>query len=133
MKEKIEEINNLREKMLISSYGEFISMILDSKIKASSQDNIIFVFDKLSESNYFNENLDKIEKMFSEELNKDYKPIAVDISEWEKIKTEFNNKMKKYEKKDDSTLFKEIFNGEKKELENLFSEVIEYNQKEGIL
>lgn len=127
MKEKIEEMNNLREKMLISSYGEFISMILDSKIKASSLDNIIFVFDKSSESNYFNENLDKIQKLFNEELNKNYKPIAVDITEWEKIKLEFNSKLKKYKKTDDEKLFNEIFKEEKKELENLFSEVIEYN------
>ena len=133
MKEKIEEISTLREKMLISSYGEFISMILDSKIKASSKENIIFMFEKSQESNYFNENLDKIQKLFNEELNKDYKPIAVDAKEWEKIKTEFNNKLKKYNKKDDNTLFLEIFKEEKKELENLFSDVIEYNQKEGIL
>ena len=127
MKEKIEEMSNLREKMLISSYGEFISMILDSKIKASSKENIIFMFEKSQESNYFNENLDKIQKLFNEELNKDYKPIAVDAKEWEKIKTEFNNKLKKYNKKDDNTLFLEIFKEEKKELENLFSDVIEYN------
>ena len=127
MKEKIEEMNSLREKMLISSYGEFISMILDSKIKASSQENIIFVFDKSAESNYFNENLNKIQKLFEEELSKTYKPIAVDVEEWEKIKTEFNNKLKKYENKSDEELFNEIFKEEKKELENLFSDVIEYN------
>ena len=127
MKEKMEEMSNLREKMLISSYGEFISMILDSKIKASSQENIIFVFDKSAESNYFNENLNKIQKLFEEELNRNYKPIAVDVDEWEKIKTEFNNKLKKYEKKDDIEIFNEIFKEEKQELENLFSDVIEYN------
>ena len=127
MKEKIEEMNNLREKMLISTYGEFISMILDSTIKASSKDNIIFVFDKQSESNYFNENLDKIQKLFDEELNKPYKPIAVAKEEWEIIKTEFNNKLKKYEYKEDDQIFSEIFKEEKQELENLFSDVIEYN------
>lgn len=127
MKEKQEEMNSLREKMLISSYGEFISMILDAKIKASSQENIIFVFDKSSESVYFNENLDKIEKLFNEELNKDYKPISVNIDEWEIIKQEFNSKTKKYIKQDDDSIYNEIFKQEKKEIENLFSDVIEYN------
>ena len=127
MKEKIEEINNLREKMLISSYGEFISMILDSTIKASSLENIIFVFDTNQESKYFNENLNKIQKLFKEELEKEYKPIAVSKEEWEQIKNEFNNKLKKYQKQDDNELFNELFKEEKKELENLFSDVIEYN------
>ena len=127
MKLKIEEMNSLREKMLISSYGEFISMILDSNIKASSKDSIIFVFDKEAESKYFNENLDKIQKLFYEELNKEYKPISVYKDEWEKIKQEFNNKLKKYIKQDDEKIFKEIFKEEKPELENLFSDIIEYN------
>ena len=127
MKEKIEEINNLREKMLISSYGEFISMILDSTIKASSLENIIFVFDTNQEAKYFNENLNKIQKLFKEELEKEYKPIAVSKEEWEQIKNEFNNKLKKYQKQDDNELFNELFKEEKKELENLFSDVIEYN------
>ena len=78
-------------------------------------------------SNYFNENLDKIQKLFTEELDKEYRPIAVDIDEWEKIKTEFNNKLKKYEYKDDQEIFLKIFKEEKQELENLFSDVIEYN------
>ncbi len=127
MKEKIEEMNNLREKMLISSYGEFISMILDSTIKASSLENIIFVFDKNTESKYFNENLDKIQKLFKDELDKDYKPIAVDKEEWEKIKTDFNQKLRNFEKKDDSIIYNELFKEEKKELEKLFGDVIEYN------
>ncbi len=127
MKEKIEEMNSLREKMLISSYGEFISMILDSNIKASSIDNIIFVFNKTTESKYFNENLDKIEKLFKEELGKEYKPISVDKEEWEIIKNDFNKKLKKYEKKDDNNIYNQLFKEEQKELENLFSDVIEYN------
>ena len=127
MKEKIEEMNSLREKMLISSYGEFISMILDSTIKASSKENIIFMFQTEAESKYFNENINKIEKLFKEELDKQYKPISVSKNEWEIIKNEFNNKLKKYIKQDDEQLFKKIFKEEKKEIENLFSDIIEYN------
>ena len=127
MQSKMEEMANLREKMLISSYGEFISMILDSKIKASSKTNIVFMFEKESEKNYFNANLNKIEKMFIEELEKEYKPIAVDKEEWEKIKQEFNSKSKKYEIKEESKIYDEIFKENKKEIENLFSDIIEYN------
>ena len=126
MQEKINEISNLREKMLISTYGEFISMILDSKIKATSKENIIFVFKKQAESDYFNENLDKIQDMFLEELKKDYKPISVCEEEWEKIKQEFNSKTKKYIKNDDKELFDKLFKKEEK-IEKIFSDIIEYN------
>jgi len=126
MQEKIVEISNLREKMLISTYGEFISMILDSKIKATSKENIIFVFKKQTESDYFNENLDKIQDMFLEELKKEYKPISVFEDEWEEIKQEFNSKTKKYIKKEDNELFDKLFKKEEK-IEKIFSDIIEYN------
>ena len=126
MQEKITEISNLREKMLISTYGEFISMILDSKIKATSKENIIFVFKKQTESDYFNENLDKIQDMFIEELKKEYKPISVCEEEWEEIKQEFNSKSKKYVQKEDKELFDKIFKKAEK-IEKMFSDIIEYN------
>ena len=122
-----EKILTLREKMLISSYGEFISMILDAEIKATSDNYIIFVFQKDLISKKFNENLDKIEKLFIDELNEKYYPISVDDIEWEKIKNEFNSKTKEYTLISDNALFNEIFEKkENNELETLFADVVQY-------
>ena len=92
IREKLENIckNN-------NEYEEEIEIIKNGVLKAASSEYIVYVFENENESDYFNENLLKIEKMVNEVLNKPYKLISTYKDEWEKIRISFNNKEKNFE------------------------------------
>lgn len=123
-----EEIKKLYKNMIVSKYGEYISMILDADIKATGSNNIIFLMNSSSIKNNFNNNLDKIDNLFKEELGKDYKSVAVDKEEWEIIKNNYNVKKIKYEEIDEKNLIEQIYiKNDNNEIESLFDEIVEYN------
>lgn len=117
------EIEKIKVLLLESKYSQFVSLILDGSIKAASEQNIIFMYNIESDVKIFNDNIQIIEEIISKTLNCSYKVIAVNYKEWEIIKNEFNNKVKKYE-------YKEEPNIEKKEnlnsIEKIFGDIIEY-------
>ncbi len=123
------KIDNLHEMMFTTSYGEYISIVLDGKIKAANNTNLIFVYEKDKMADEFNKHIDIIEKMFNELLSIDYNIIAVAGNEWDKIKDEYNSKTKKYVMIDEKDLKGQIFTkeSEKNDIDNLFGEIIEYN------
>ena len=129
-------LKNIKEKLIVISdyllddrYSKYASILLDGEVKASSDENLIFVYQTKNTSEEFNSNLLLIEELISQVLESDYKVISVDIEKWEIIKNEFNSKQKKYEYKPEkqellsclSNNFEEI-----NELDNIFGELVNY-------
>ena len=80
----------------INSISNIYSLIKKGLIKAYGNKYFIIVFDNKTDIDEFNSKLKEIDNFFLDELDKIIKGIAVDTSEWEIIKTEFNNKTKEY-------------------------------------
>ena len=87
-KENLKEIqkmlSKINEYLLDDRFGKYTSLIIDGKIKAASDEYIVFVYESLSLSNEFNNNIGQIEDFLKIIFNKKYKVISTDIKEWEK-------------------------------------------------
>jgi len=121
------DLDNIRDMLLIPEYSEFVSTILDGSLKAASDKNLIFVFETETLANYFNENLLIIEEILEKNYSKHYDVIAVDNIFWEIIKKEFNSKIKQYIYQEETINIKEILSVPeiKDELNDLFGEIVE--------
>ena len=123
------EVIKLKDKMFEIENKEILSLILDADLKAASDSNIIFVLDNHNISDYFNNNIDEIEKILENHLNSIYKVISVDKEKWEEIKKEFNNKIRKYEYIDEKEIVLELEKSKQTidDMTNMFGEIVEYN------
>lgn len=127
-----EKCKNLNSKLLDPDYGEFVSMILDGELKAASDEYLVFVFKTQNIAKIFNLSIPKIEQFLNNEFNTNYKIIGVAQEQWDLIKEEFNNKIKKFEYKEENIDLLEIFpNFESKKsessIDSMFKNIVEYN------
>lgn len=121
------QLDTLNDLLLDSDYSQFASLILDGTLKAASTDNLIFVYPTERLATSFNENLLSLEKTIAKALNKEYKIIATDNENWQKIKEEFNSKSRKFIYTEENFNLKEIFKNDNNDILNLFEDIIEYN------
>ena len=132
------EVVKIKKLINIPEYSSIISLILDGELKARGENNLIFVYSSLSLEQLFNSELIKIEKIFKEVFNVNYKVIGVNAREWEIIKKEFNSNMKNKQNK--YTYIEENFSVEdllnisnkdeefvKNDIDNMFADIVEYN------
>ena len=131
IKNKLNEVQTL---VLSPEYNYEASLVLDGKLKAYGNDYLVFVYDTEHFSDLFNENILKIEQMFEKIFHKKYKLISTYLSDWEKIKNEFNKKIKKYEFIEDKIDLNKIFNLNKNQnnIDQLFDDIVEYKEEERI-
>ncbi len=126
------ELYKVEDYLLDEKYSNFASMIIDSQLKATSDEYLVFVFKTSNLSFEFNRNIIIIQELLNKIFNKSYKVISTDDISWEIIKVEFNNKSKKFsyieeqENIEQSILVNDCVN-EIKELDNIFGDIVEYN------
>lgn len=134
-KNNIEKIKNL---INVPDYSSIISLILDGELKARGDNNLIFVYTSDSLEQLFNSEIIKIEKLFKEVFNVNYKVISVNIREWEIIKKEFNNciknKINKYIYQEENFNVEDLLNISNKDeeivkndIDNMFADIVEYS------
>ena len=134
MKNSLGEIQNYLNDSKFSSVS---SLILDGELKAYGKNYMIFVYKNETLENYFNSQLLLIENFLFEVFNVKYKVIAVNTTEWEIVKNEFNdnlkNKKKCYIFVEEEYNLEDIFNvsREKKQIvkndiDKMFGEIVEY-------
>lgn len=122
-----EKFELFRNKILTSDFGEVVSLILEGKIRAASEDHVIMVFEETWLKNKFNKSIIEIESLFKEVYNKTYKVVATDINTWEIYKRDFNNKLRKFEWIEEPSSDNFLNNEEEKtEIENIFNNIVEY-------
>ena len=124
MKKILDKVQGL---LLDPDYGKSASMVMDGTLKAASEENLIFMYKTRHLSNLFNENLIMLEKTIEKVCGKHYNVIAVSEEEWEKIKKEFNGKLRKFVYQKEDIKLEEIFSSQKDELSSLFGDIIEYS------
>jgi DNA polymerase III subunit gamma/tau len=125
-----EEMSNLEEYSVNSKYKKIISLLIDGEIKAFGNNQIIYVFSDDYCTQKFNEELNKIEELIYKITNQKYKVIASNNDEWDKIKKEFNSKIKKYAYIEENFDIQKFATKIKKEEVNLindtFGEIVKY-------
>jgi DNA polymerase-3 subunit gamma/tau len=127
IKNKIGEFKNL---LINSEYSDYASIILDSEIKAASDDHIIFLCKNKRMEEEFLKNLLQIDMTLEKVYKKKMFSIATNEEEWNIIKNEFNNKLKKYNWIEEPSDLKEYFKSEKKytsDIDNIFGDIVEYS------
>ena len=126
------ELYKVEDYLLDANYSNFASMIIDSQLKATSDEYLVFVFKTSNLSFEFNRNIIVIQELLNKIFNKSYKVISTDDISWEIIKEEFNNKSKTFsyieekENIEQKILVNDCLN-EIKELDNIFGDIVEYN------
>jgi len=122
-----EDLENIKDLLLIPEYSQIISTILDGNLRAASEKNLIFVYDTINLANYFNENIILIEELLEKNYNNHYDVIGVDNDSWEIIKREFNSKTKEYKYQKENFNIYDLLkkNDDTTELNNLFGEIVE--------
>ena len=116
------EIEKIKSLLLNNRYSQFVSLILDGSIRAASEKNLLFMYELKTDSEMFNNNLNIIEEIIEKSLENNYSVISVDKNEWEIIKNEFNNHLKKYEYKEE----KKIKENNENNIKQMFDGIIEY-------
>ena len=123
---------SLKNNIFSQNYGKYISLLLDSQVKAANKDSIILVFQEKSISETFNENIPLIEYILEQSTGQNIKIISTFLDDWTIIKNEFNSKQKKYEYDlnviEELDVYKKILKN-KNEIQEQFSDCIEYVQR----
>ena len=119
-KSKLLEIKNnisqVKPLLINNKYSQYVSLLLDGSIRAASDNNLLFMYEINSDAQLFNNNTQILEEIIEKSLGNNYKLIAVNLNEWNKIKDEFNSHTKAY-----------VYKVEKKDsVEELFENIIEY-------
>lgn len=120
--------DDLKPLLINLDYSKYVSIILDGNLKAASENYLIYVFNTETDSDLFNENILKIEEIVAKVFKHNYKVISTDNISWEIIKKEFNSHLKQYTYVEETESIDQILKNENKnEIENLFSDAINYN------
>ncbi len=122
------KIVGVKEYKLDSKIGKYAAILLDGAIKAASDEYIVFAYDSVSDSDFFNTNIDHIEKLVKKILGKAYKVISLSIDDWNKIRDDFNYKRRTFEYKEEIIKKKES-TVNVPEIETMFDN-IEYVEEE---
>ena len=120
------KLDNLKDLLLNPDYSHAASIILDGTLKAASDENLIFVYQKDRTANAFNENLLSLEEAIEQVLNKQFKIIATTTAEWEIIKDEFNHKKRSFNYQEEDFDLKKLNKDENQDILNMFEDIIEY-------
>lgn len=127
MNEIKKTIENSKGFILNKKYGDLMSLILDSKIKACGNNYLIFVYESERMSDFFNENILQIEELIKKITQEEFKVISTCINEWNIIKEEFNNKKKKYTFIEETNTLSILKKKEEDKMLDFFGDIVEYN------
>ena len=119
-------IDNFKNYVLDNELGKYASMIMDGKLKAASNEYLVFVYDNGDLANTFNSCFKGIESLVNKVLSKNYKVVSVPIDEWESIRDLFNGKKKQFVYVPENGQFDSV-NESTDEIASMFDGVVEYN------
>lgn len=127
MKNRIDEVRNF---LIDPDYTDIASIIIDGDLKAASNENLIFLYKTKRMELEFNVNIPLIDELLEKVFHQPYKAVATNESDWNKIKEEFNSKIKTYVYMEEPKNIKEYLGNDEKDeslIDNLFGEIVEYS------
>ena len=89
LKENKKKMSKISDYISNEKYNKIVNILKNSELIVSSENYMIFKYDKEKDANLFNLNIEKIEKLIKEILSKTYKVIAITDEDWNKIKKEY--------------------------------------------
>lgn len=136
IKKQLEQLQTL---LINPDCSKYISMIMDADLKVAGNNYLVFVNKNTKLTDIFNFHIIEIEDVILNHLNMHYKIISIDMDKWEIVKTEFNSKTKQYKLQEEKYNLKELLNNRNNEklsslenndeIQNLFGDMIEYEEK----
>lgn len=130
VKEKLDYLNDY---LTDNEYGKIVSLVKDGELKAVSDNYLMFMYKTKLMAESFNLELIKIEELFEKCFYETFKVIAIDLSDWDYIKIDYNQNKEKYIYQEESIELNDIFNDvsretlkEDNEIDDMFNDIIEY-------
>lgn len=120
-------INHLKNALLDQEFSQLASLILDGELKVLGDKFLVFLFSDTPMTVLFNQNMFMIDAMMQKYFSENLKCVAVDLEEWNQIKSEFNSKTKVYTYMEEKEYVEKTKKNENKNtIESLFNDIIEY-------
>lgn len=130
MQKIIKKLSDIRNLVLDSYYCKTATIMIDSKVSAFGNNQIIYVVDDLFSEEFLNANLNIAEEIISKLTGSSYKVIATTSDNWTNIKKEFNSKTKQYKYIEDNfniqMFAKKNKNDSNDEIAQLFGNIVKY-------
>lgn len=129
----ITRLNSLNNYKNNQEFSYIADMLLDSELKAASDEYLVFVCITELQSETFNKNLSKIEELIFKVYNKEFKVISTDIESWNVIKVDFNEKKRIFEYIEENKSFMKNINNEnlkeRNELDEIYGSLVQYEEE----
>lgn len=130
MQKIIKKLDDVRNLVLDNYYCKTATIMIDSKVSAFGNNQIIYVVDDLFSEEFLNANLNIAEEIVLKLTGDSYKVIATTSDNWTNIKKEFNSKTKQYKYIEDNfniqMFAKKNKNDSSDEIAQMFGNIVKY-------
>lgn len=131
------KIEILKDLLMDPEYSYLISLIFDGELKIKGENYLVFMYENIQMSDYFNTELQKLEKIFELKFHSKYNLIAIEKNMWEKYKQQFNASLKEGKniflyQEEDPKILEEFLNIKStckilnNDIDNTFQEIVKY-------
>lgn len=128
-----DKMNDFKKYSSSVNYSFAADLILDGQLKAISNEYVVFMYSSQLTTDIFNRKLDLVEELISKVFSHKLKAISIDEENWNIIKKEFNEKTREFSyNTEDESISKcllEKVNNEKKDLDELYGSLVQYEEE----
>lgn len=128
-----DKMNDFKKYSSSVNYSFAADLILDGQLKAISNEYVVFMYSSQLTADIFNRKLDLVEELISKVFSHKLKAISIDEENWNIIKKEFNEKTREFSyNTEDESISKcllEKVNNEKKDLDELYGSLVQYEEE----
>lgn len=128
-----DKMNDFKKYSSSVNYSFAADLILDGQLKAISNEYVVFMYSSQLTADVFNRKLDLVEELISKVFSHKLKAISIDEENWNIIKKEFNEKTREFSyNTEDESISKcllEKVNNEKKDLDELYGSLVQYEEE----
>ena len=137
-REKVKkELDGLKTYITDEKIGKNVSLVLDGELKAVTENYLMFMYNIDLMAETFNINIPNIEEMLNKTLKSNYKVIAIDSSDWDFLKQDYNKNKDSYVFKEELIKYEDLIpnteddensekNKKKDSIAEMFDDIIEY-------
>ena len=126
-------MNDFKKYSSSVNYSFAADLILDGQLKAISNEYVVFMYSSQLTADIFNRKLDLVEELISKVFSHKLKAISIDEENWNIIKKEYNEKTREFSyNTEDESISKcllEKVNNEKKDLDDLYGSLVQYEEE----
>ena len=128
-----DKMNDFKKYSSSVNYSFAADLILDGQLKAISNEYVVFMYSSQLTADIFNRKLDLVEELIRKVFSHKLKAISIDEENWNIIKKEFNEKTREFSyNTEDESISKcllEKVNNEKKDLDELYGSLVQYEEE----